>query len=219
MPAADSAERCGIKLSGIRLCIGVMSAATALGVVLSLPGLLFLFGEAERGVPLVPRLIGFAINTVFAGALILFGLRGVRRYRRMLAVALAEGISLEWSADGLAFRSRSRSSFYGWVDVGAICTDRDHMSIGPVATRSVSALLLFDDDVPRTPSLGRRFRLYWAIRRYPLFPSHVDGITIIPLAFVGGADARRLIERTAVLHRRARTSGMPTLREQPVGGT
>ena len=142
-----------------------MWVAVAVVTVLLLPGVLFVFAESQRAFPLVVRLIGFAINTAFAGALILLGVSRIRRFRRLMARVWAENLRLEWSDDGLVFASHSRSHRYRWADIGAIRTDRAYLSIGPFPTRPATALLLLTGSAPQRPGLRLRLRLARAIRR------------------------------------------------------
>lgn len=206
MGVEGATDRCNISLFDLKLQAGVMSVAVALGVVLLLPGVLFLVAESQWPVPLAPRLIVFAINTVLAGALILFGLRNIRRLRRLMARARAEDIRFQWSGDGLMFTSRSGSHSYSWTDIDAIRTDRDYLSISPLSTRSTTALLLFADGAPRRPGLKLRSALAKAIRREPLLPTQVGRITVIPLTVFDAAGIRRLTAQAGAMLRPTRAT-------------
>ena len=187
----------------IKFEIGLMFAVAVLGIVLCALGPFYAFSEAEASIRLWLRLIPLGVNTVFAGALIVFGLAGVRRNYRLLTQVRTGGLEIRCDADGLTFSSQGRSYTYRWADIGAVRTDRDYLSIGPVPTRPVESLLLLDRRAPKKPSLRLRLKLIWAIRRATLTPVDVEGTTVIPLKFIIGADAKRLIEHAPLLHRQA----------------
>ena len=84
MPTTDIVGRCGINLFAVKFLIAMMGFVVVLGIGMGLPGLAFLFGEAQQALPLVPRLIGFGVGAFTGGSVVAIGVIGVRRHRRRL---------------------------------------------------------------------------------------------------------------------------------------
>ena len=187
----------------IKVRIGLMFVLAVLGMILCIHALYLFISDAESSVPLWARLILLGTHSAFTGLLLVFGLAGLRRNYRLLTQVRTGGLEIGCDADGLTFSSQGRSYTYRWADIGAVRTDRDYLSIGPVPTRPAVSLLLLDRRAPKKPSLRLRLKLGRAIRRATLAPVDVEGTTVIPLKSIIGADAKRLIEHAPLLHRQA----------------
>ena len=187
----------------IKFEIGLMFVLAVLGMILCVHALYLFISDTESSVPLWARLILLGTHSAFTGLLLVFGLVGLRRNYRLLTQVRTGGLEIRCDADGLTFSSQGRSYTYHWADIGAVRTDRDYLSIGPVPTRPAESLLLLDRRARKKPSLRLRLKLIWAIRRATLAPVDVEGTTVIPLKLIIGADAKRLIEHAPLLHRQA----------------